>query len=215
MHGPLGEVGAAVAGGDGSAALEKPFQEAVRRASPGMPPAPQSSSAAGPGVGERGRKRRGACFNRAARPSAGTGGLPPICGTRYMRRLPALIRLSGGLRRSGWTLLPSCGKRLLLEHGIPSGTGTDIFPREEISGNIGKKSFPIPARCFCREGPAVLPFLCRMRGFSGGSAENLRTGSGGQSILMELQAAFGPVSVFPHREGRMNRSLNGGFSRNP
>lgn len=58
-----------------------------------------------------------------------------------MRRLPALIRLSGGLRRSGWTLLPSCGKRLLLEHGIPSGTGTDIFPREEISGNIGKNPF--------------------------------------------------------------------------
>lgn len=180
-----------------------------------MPPAPQSSSAAGPGAGERGRKRRGTRFNRAARPSAGTGGLPPICGTRYMRRLPALIRLSGGLRRSGWTLLPSCGKRLSLEHGIPSSTGTDIFPREEISGNIGKKSFPIPARCFCWEGPAVLPFLCRMRGFSGGSAENLRTGSGGQSILMELQAAFGPVSVFPHREGRMNRSLNGGFFRNP
>lgn len=139
-----------------------------------MPPAPQSSSAAGPGAGERGRKRRGTCFNRAARPSAGTGGLPPICRTRYMRGLPALIRLSGRLRRSGWTLLPSCGKRLSLEHGIPSGLGTDIFPREEISGNIGKKSFPISARRFCRDGPVVLPFLCRMRGFSGGSVENFQ-----------------------------------------
>lgn len=158
VHGPLGEVGAAVAGGAGSAALEKPFQEAVRRASPGMPPAPQSSSAAGPGAGEPRCKRRGTRFNRAARPSAGTGGLPPICGTRYMRRLPALIRLSGGLRRSGWTLLPSCGKRLSLEHGIPSDPGTDIFPREEISGNFGKNSFPISVRHFCRDGLAPLPF---------------------------------------------------------